>query len=165
MSSADSNGQDEVLKSLRLAADVADAAEQYAQKRGLTFSDVVEAGLRQQIGWRPNPMFELVEAIAKDLRRRFPTKRGFPPDVTLDVFHRVKANRRTWNLYQAAIAGPDGSTSDVARDSVHRRVGKTVKAVLDAEVVGRSADLGSESLIKTHALLAPRRRTAKKEPR
>jgi hypothetical protein len=158
----DPDGRDEILKSLRLPADLAGAAEQRARERGLTFSDLVEAGLRQQVGWPTNPMFDLIEVITEDLLERFPHKRGFPQDVTLDVFRGVRAEKRLWKLYEAATTAPDGKPSDLAKDTLHRRIGKTVKAVLDANVVGRSVELGDDELIKTHALLVPAARSARK---
>jgi hypothetical protein len=146
----------EVTKSLRLAADLAEAAEQRAAELGLTFSDLVEAGLRRAVGWSPNAVTEFVEACADALKARYPNRQGFPQTVTLDVFREIRSDERLRALYDAAIRDSRDEVSDLARDSVHRRIGKMVKAVLDARVIGRSVPLdASVELIKTHALLVP----------
>lgn len=150
------------MKSVRLPADLATEAERLARELGLTFSDLVEAGLRRQIGWRPNSTVELLAACAESLRDRYPQGRSFPQDVTRELFREVQTVKRLRGLYDAAVAGPDGKISEALRDVLHRRVGKMVKAVLDAEVIGRSLAINAAGeLIKTHALLSAKRKRAK----
>jgi len=144
-------------KSVRLPADLAAEAERRADELGLAFSDLVEAGLRRQVGWPANATIELLEACADSLRSMFPKRQRFPQDVTLKMFRSIRLNGRLRAIYDAAILGPDGKVSELSRDAVHRRLGKMVKAVLDAEVIGRSAPVeAGVELIRTHALLAPK---------
>lgn len=99
-------------------------------------------------------MLDLLEAIAASLQDKYPTRTGFPQHVTLDVFRQIEADPYWNSLYAAEIHGPDRAISEAARATANRRIGKTVKAALGAQVVGTSPHLDGE-LIKTHALLVP----------
>lgn len=143
-----------VNKTVRLTEAMVDAAERWGSALGLTFADVVELALIRHLGLDDDPSFELVVAVRDYLLEKYPDRLGFPQDVTLEVFKHIRDDRELRALYaQAVAAGPD---KDQAVASLHRRLGKAVKLVLNATVVGRSLPLDPEQfLITTHALLIP----------
>lgn len=147
---------DQVTKSVRLQRSLVDKAEGLAEKLGLTFGDIVETALRREFNMEGNPRTDLLRQVAQWLLEQYPDKKGFPSSVTRLVFRHIQEDHAFRSLYDAAITGPDGSTDEGLRWTLHRLVGQTVSRVLNAKVIGRSVELepGNE-LIKTHALLEP----------
>lgn len=143
-----------VNKTVRLTEAMVDAAERWGSALGLTFTDVVELALISHLNLAGNPSFELVEAVRDYLLGKYPERLDFPQDVTLEVFKHIRDDTKLRALYEQALAaGPD---REEAVASLHRRLGKAVKLVLNATVVGRSLPLDPvEFLITTHALLIP----------
>ena len=75
-------------------------------------------------------------------------------DVTLEVFRHLRGDEALRARYLAAIDRGDGFADESLRSTLHRRIGKRVKAVLGAEVVGRSLPLDpAVELIRSFALL------------
>jgi len=145
-----------VNKTVRLRHDVVDAATARADELGITFTNLVESALRHFLDLGGNAPFELLEKVRDHLIALYPDRRGFPRDVTLEVFRAIRDDQDLWRLYVAATRDPDGEIETSARDSLHRRIGRTVKVVLGARVVGRSLLLDPEvELISSHALLEP----------
>lgn len=143
-------------KTVRLPAHVVRAANTRAAELGLTFTDVVEVALRDHLGLGGNAAFDVLEQVRDHLMAAYPDRQGFPRDVTLDVFKHLRAEPTLWALYTDAIRGADGELATAARDSLHRRIGRAVKVVLNATVIGRSQPLDPEvELICSHALLEP----------
>ena len=143
-------------KTIRLPAAMAELAEQAAIDEGLTFNDIVEIAVAKHLGLPLNPAFELLEAVRDYLQAEYPPGGAFPQDVTRRVFRHLRTNKKLWAKYLAAIEGKDGQADERLRGAVHRRIGKRVKAVLGAVVVGRSLPLDpAVELIRSHALLAP----------
>lgn len=143
-------------KTMRLPESLVTAAESWGEDLGLTFTDVVEHALRRLLGVEEDPAFELVVAVRDRLAARYPDGRGFPQDVTLEVFREIRDDAELRTLYDRAVA--TGEDRDTTLASLHRRLGRTVKQVLGATVVGRSLPLDpNEVLIQSHALLAPSR--------
>ena len=144
-----------VLKSLRLPSAVVDGIEQIAAETGLTFSDVVEVALRKELNMPVNALHELILEASAWLRSRYPTGTQFPQDVTLRTVHQIRDEPVLRALYDGAVSNGSGSVDPDARHVVHRQVGRMVKRVLGARVVGRSNPLDpSVHLISSHALLA-----------
>ncbi len=147
---------EQVVKSVRLPRQVVEATELKAVSLGLTFADIVEAGLRKEIGMDANPRMELLKQIAQWLTNQYPNKDSFPQDVTLSVFRQIRDDLAIRKDYQAAITDPSGKENDDLRWTLHRQIGQCVRRVLDARVIGRSVELDPKvELIKTHALLVP----------
>jgi len=143
-------------KTLRLPSDLVQAAEVRAEEIGLNLSDIVEAALAEHLGLPRNQSFEVLAAVRDHLLARYPRRQGFPRDVTLTVFRHIQTDPGLQSLYRSAVVDPDGSLDETARDSLHRRIGKLVKQVLRARVVGRSLPLDpAVELIRSHALLEP----------
>ncbi len=141
-----------VTKTVRLPQALVEAAEAAALELGLTFNDMVEEALASHMQMPANKGHAVLMAVRDHLVQTYPNQRGFPQDVTLDVFRRIQSDKHLWSLYQAAV----GPNDEAARDSLHRKIGKAVKAVLGARVVGRSLPLDpAVELIRSHALLAP----------
>ena len=145
-----------ITKTTRLPAAVASAADLRAADLGITFTDVVEMALRSFLELDGNPSFELLEWVRDDLVGRYPDHKGFPRDVTLEVFREIRRSTEAWKLYVAATHDEAGDLVTPARDSLHRRIGRATKIVLRATVVGRSLPLDpTTELISSHALLEP----------
>lgn len=145
-----------IVKTVRLTPEVVEASAARAAELGLTFSDLVEAAMGQFLGVR-DPAFDVLEAVRGRLLDQYPDRKDFPQNVTLTVFQTIRADPGIWSLYEEAVNDDDGKLVIRARDSLHRRIGKAVKTVLDAEVVGRSLPLDAEvELINSHALLVPK---------
>lgn len=141
-----------VTKTVRLPEPLAEAAEAAALQLGLTFNDIVEVALSIHLKMPANKGHAVLIAVRDHLVAAYPNQRGFPQDVTLDVFRRIQSDKHLWSLYQAAV----GPNDEAARDSLHRKIGKAVKAVLGAKVDGRSLPLDpAVELIRSHALLSP----------
>ena len=146
----------QVVKSVRLPRQVVEATERKAVSLGLTFADVVEAGLRKEIGMDINPRTDMLKQVASWLTTQFPNKDNYPQDVTLSVFRQIRADKAILEVYKAAITDPSGQKSDDLRWTLHRQIGQCVRRVLGARVIGRSVELDPKvELIKTHALLVP----------
>ncbi len=143
-------------KTLRLPSDLVQAAQARAEETGLNLSDMVEAALAEYLGLPRNQGFAVLEAVRTHLLQRYPRRQTFPQDVTLRVFRHIQTDEALQALYRAAVMDPDGALDETARDSLHRRIGKLVKQVLRARVVGRSLPLDpTVDLVRSHALLAP----------
>ena len=143
-------------KTLRLPSDLIEAAEQRAADIGLNLSDIVEAALAEHLGLPRNRAFAVLEAVRDHLLDRYPRRQGFPRDVTLTVFRHIQTDAQLSELYRSAVQLPSGEVDERARDSLHRRIGRLVKQVLRAQVVGRSLPLDPAiELIRSHALLEP----------
>lgn len=139
-----------VTKTVRLPDPLAEAAEAAALQLGLTFNDIVEVALSSHLQMPANKGHAVLMAVRDHLVETYPIQRGFPQDVTLEVFRHIQSDKHLWSLYQAAV----GQDDEAARDSLHRKIGKAVKAVLGAKVVGRSLPLDpAVELIRSHALL------------
>lgn len=143
-------------KTIRLPSALVDATEARADEIGLTFSDVVEDALTAHLGLPRNASFEVLEDVRAFLLDRYPQRTGFPRDVTLEVFLHLRDEPDARRRYRSALSGGTGGSDESLRASLHRRVGKAVKQVLGARVVGRSLPLDpDEVLIQSHALLEP----------
>ena len=143
-----------VTKTVRLPETLAVAVENCGADLGLTFTDVVERALRAHLGLPTDPALDLMAQIRLRLRARYPDLTGFPQDVTLEVFKDIRDLKPLRELYDRAL--DSGGDAEEALASLHRRIGKGVKLVLKATVVGRSLPLNAEEvLIQTHALLVP----------
>jgi hypothetical protein len=82
--------------------------------------------------------------------------KSFPQNVTLQVFRQIRSDKTLFKKYQKAIANSERQPDDQKQAQVNRRIGKMVKRVLKAKVIGRSLPLNrKEELIETHALLEP----------
>ncbi len=138
-------------KTIRLPSEVVTAAVHRAEELGLTFTHIVEVALREHLGLDDDPAYKLVLDIRDYLRESYTD--DFPQDVTLRVFHRIQSNEEWAALYLRALEGDD---RDRLLAALHRRIGKAVRLILGAKVIGRSLPLDPvENLIKSHALLAP----------
>ena len=74
------------------------------------------------------------------------------------MFHRIRDFSHWRADYEQLIRGVDGDADYDALVALHRRIGRLVLRILNAEVVGRSDPLDpAEHLIKSHALLRPKR--------
>jgi len=145
-----------VAKSIKLPRELVDAVEHRANELGLTFADVLEAGLRKEVNMPTNPRTDLLTQVGQWLLEQYPDKKGFPAEVTLTVFRKIKADSSFWTVYEAAITNSSGEEDESLRWTLHRQIGQAVRRVLDAQVIGRSVELDPEvELIKTHALLVP----------
>jgi hypothetical protein len=138
-------------KTIRLPSEVVTAVVQRAEELGLTFTHIVEVALRDHLSLDDDPAYKLVLNIRDHLRHSYDD--DFPQDVTLRVFQRIKSNQEWAALYERALSGNDREKVLVA---LHRRIGKAVRLILGAEVIGRSLPLDpAKYLIKSHALLVP----------
>ncbi len=145
-----------VMKSLRLPRQLVEEAERRAGVLGLTFADIVEAGLRREVGMEPNVRTQLLKDLADLLIGLYPSRKGFPPDVTLEVIRRMRADTALMSAYDKAIRDTEGRIDEGAKAVLHRQIGQLVKRVLNARVIGRSTPLDPEvELIRTHAVLVP----------
>ena len=145
-----------ITKTVRLSSTIVDPAEVKADQLGLNFNDIVEIAMAAYLGLAKNRSFALLEAVRDYLLKTYPDRKGFPQDVTLTVFKHIRANKKMWRIYKEATTDEDGNFDESARDSLHRRIGKAVKTVLGAKVVGRSLPLDpAKELIRSHALLEP----------
>jgi acetylornithine deacetylase/succinyl-diaminopimelate desuccinylase-like protein len=145
-----------MTKTIRLPVGLVRLAEARAAELGLAFNDIVEKAMTTHFDLPHNPSFDVLEAVRDHLQSQYPDRRGFPQDVTLEVFHHIQADEHLRSLYDAATTDEDGQAVDSLRGSLHRRIGRSVKAVLGAKVVGRSLPLDPEKdLISSHALLEP----------
>jgi hypothetical protein len=146
----------DVVMTVRLPREVVDAAEAKAGELGVTLGDLIDAGLRRELGMKPNPKLQFLLDVAERLRADVPNRKSFRSDVTLQVFHAIRDDASLRSSYDQLISGPDGTINDRAKEDIHRKVGKLVPRVLGAKVMGRSLPLDpAVHLIKTHALLAP----------
>jgi hypothetical protein len=146
----------QVLKSLRLPAELVAEAEIRAQRLGLTLADLVEAGLRNELGDSVEPRIELLKRLATWVASTYPSRTGFPHNVTLLVIREMQSDEGLLELYRAATERPDPKAQKKAQSFLHRQVGLMVKRVLNACVIGRSNPLDPEvELIRSHALLVP----------
>lgn len=151
------NMSDKCVKSVRIDRDLADRAATEADVLGVTFSELVAVSLKRTLGEEPEPGYVFAQEIAFWLRENYGTG-DFPEDVTLRVFHRIRDFPQWRAEYQQLIRGIDGGVDYDALIALHRRIGRLVLRVLDAEVIGRSEPLDPEEhLIKSHALLRPKR--------
>ena len=148
--------KDHVIKSVRLSRSLVDVVERHAVELGLTFADIVDAGLRKEVGMAVNARTEVLKGVAEWLRDNYPNKKNFPQNVTLLVFRHIQSDPTLSRDYAAAIRDDDGSVEKYRRQTLHRLVGQAVRRVLDAKVIGRSIELDPDvELIQTHALLEP----------
>jgi hypothetical protein len=144
-----------VSKTVRLPEDLLDAAEVRAEELGVTLTDVLIDALAKELSMPRDPSTALATEVSDVISAAFDPL-AFPPDVTLQIFRRIRDDGRLRPLYDEAIRGPGGSASRPRRASVHRRIGRLVKRRLRGKVVGRSAPLDpSVELIESHALLEP----------
>ena len=146
----------QIMKSVRLPKALVDAVEQRAEVLGLTFADLVEAGLRQEVGMKPNPRTQLLKDLALLVMGLYPKRTGFPPEVTLLIVRAMRADSALVGMYDVAIRNAKGRVDEGLKAVLHRQIGQMVKRVLGATVIGRSNPLDpAVELIKTHALLVP----------
>ncbi len=144
------------MKTVRVARDVLEAAQAKADELGVTLNDIIDAGLRKELGMKPNPKLQFLSDVAERLRADFPSKKAFPNDVTLRVFHAIRDDPGLRSSYEQLIGARGGGINEQAKEDIHRQIGKLVPRVLGAKVMGRSLPLDpAVHLIKTHALLAP----------
>ena len=144
------------VKSVRIDRGLAERAAAEADTLGITFSEFVAVSLKQSLGEEPEPECAFSRTIAAWLREDYGAGE-FPEDITLRVFHRIRDFRSWRRSYQELIRGLDGEVDYDALIALHRRIGRLVLRVLNAEVVGRSEPLDPEEhIIKSHALLRPK---------
>ena len=147
---------EQVVKSVRLERKLVEAVDKRAGELGLTFADLVDAGLRREVGMGTNARTDVLRAVADWVRGQFPDQRGFPTDVTLLAVRAMRKDAATLADYDAAIRDAKGDVNEELRGILHRLIGQTVRRVLDAKVIGRSNPLDPcVELITTHALLEP----------
>lgn len=140
----------------RIDRGLAERAGAEADVRAITFSEFVAFSLKQTLGEEMDPEYAFAREIAVWLRKNYSVEK-FPEDVTLRVFHRIRDFPQWRGNYRELIRGTDGEADCDVRIALHRRIGRLVLRVLDAEVVGRSEALDPEEhIIKSHALLRPR---------
>lgn len=145
-----------VTRTIRLRAALVRAADQDANELGLSFNDIVDRALAAHLQMPHHPAFDLLQAIRGLLLEKYPDRLRYPQTVTLEVFRDIRARKDLWSLYEAATTDEEGRPSEPLRDALHRRIGRAVKAILGAKVVGRSLPLDPEKeLIRSHALLQP----------
>ena len=105
-----------------------------------------------------NPRIELSGELAILLNQLYPNQTGFPQDVTLQTVRTVRDDPNLRRLYDEAIRDQAGEIDVTQKEILHRLIGRTIRRVLNADVIGRSVELDpNEELIKTHALLVPSR--------
>lgn len=130
-----------------------DESRLYAQTLGVTFTDLIDFALRAALGQEPNPATALLQLLAQYLEDHYLD--GFPENITQVVFHHVRDDDEANELYTKAIS-TEGAVDPAKRDRVHRKVGRTVCAVLNAEPVGLVTKLDPEvNLVQGFTLLAP----------
>ena len=150
--------KEQTNKSVRLPCSLIEAAELAAEEQGLSFSDIVEAGLRKELRMKDNPRIGLLRDLSAWLQRRYPRKTGFPTDITREVFLQIHNDDGLYQSYDETLRNEQGQIDESNRSVIHRQIGQQVRRTLDAKVIGRSLEIENPTeLIKTHALLVPQR--------
>jgi len=145
-----------MTRTIRISQEVAEVALAYAGTKGVSLSFLVEAALASYLGLSERRAFEVLEAICEYLMERYPDRRGFDEKVTLEVFHWLRDDPRAERLYVAATTDDEGRPDSTARASLHRKIGRLVKTVLQAQVIRRSGPLDpKEHLVRSFTLLEP----------
>lgn len=145
------------VKTLRMPRDLADRVGCETERLGITFTDFMLYATRRALGETGDMSFELLKELSAWVEYTF-NKDNFPQDVTLRVFHHIRDTQELRGRYERLITRDSGDRDWDALSRLHRRIGRLVKRVLDAEVVARSLPLDpGEHLIKSHALLKPRK--------
>lgn len=146
-----------ILRTFRLDPRLVKRVEEHADQLGLSFTDVLETALAREVNLRDGraDAAELLREITAFVGATY-SPQSFPEDITRIVFERICGEEALRQLYDAAIVRDDGHVDEHKRAELHRRIGRLVKRLLDASVVGRSETLDREEhLIETHALLQP----------
>ena len=150
-----------IVKTIRISSELADRANEKAAQMGSNFSSFVSKALEFYLKNLPKNYAEidefknaeeiLIDAIKVFLDNKYPDKKNFGMDVTLEVFNYIQNNNEIKQLYDNATKG-----SNELREGLNRNIGKAVKNHLNAVVRGRSNPIHDPcSLIKTYALLEP----------
>ena len=143
------------LRTIRMPVSIVEAAQTKADAMGITFNDLVVHALCRLLGLSRCDPVPFLSSLSDWVLSEF-SPDCFPEDVTLKVFRHIRQAPELFARYRALIDDSDGRRDERAKGGLHRRIGKVVKNVLRARVVGRSAPLNpEEDLIKSHALLRP----------
>lgn len=142
-------------KTVRLPDALLAAAEARAADLGVTFTDVLADALAKELSMTRDPSIVLLTQLSAFITQTF-DPRSFPPDATLITVRHVRDDVGLRGPYEQAIRDAGGAVDQNQKGSIHRRIGRLVKRLLGAKVIGRSAPLDpSVELIESHALLAP----------
>lgn len=150
-----------IVKTIRISSELADRANEKAAQMGSNFSSFVSKALEFYLKNLPKNYAEinefknaeelLIDAIKSFLDDKYPDKKNFSMDVTLEVFKYIQNNDEIKKLYDNVIQG-----SNELKEGLNRNIGKAVKNHLNAIVRGRSNPINTpDSLIRTYALLVP----------
>ncbi len=141
------------LRSLRMPERLFDKATAEASRQGTTFNTFVVNAVRKALG-EDDGSVQLLDAVAKWLKAKYLPRKDFPLNVTLEVFHHIRDDRRLRKLYDSIVLDRHGDRNYDALVPLHKNIGLLVKTLLNAQVVGRSLPLEpEENLIKTYSLL------------
>lgn len=141
--------------SIRFTEEMYSRVEEEAERLGWSPSDVVTYAVCKQLGMPVDPGIDLITTLKIWVEMKWGT-RNFPKDATLQIFRHIKLDPVIFDQYNKIIMGDDGQLNEQKRAYINRRIGKMVKKVLKAKVVGRSLPLDRNiELIETHALLEP----------
>ena len=154
---------EKTVRTLRISSDVAREVDDEADRLGITFTDFMVHAAQLALGRNGDPAIDFLKSLSRWIEKTY-DKTFFPADVTLQVFHHIRDDAQFRHQYDALTTTETGEKDWDAVISLHRRIGRMVKRVLNARVVARSLPLDPEEhLIKTHALLAPRSSERNKE--
>lgn len=143
------------ILTLRVPTELAENVDTEASRLGITVTDFMAYAARCVLGEPPDPAIRFLMELSKWIEATF-DKQAFPSDVTLRVFHHIRDTEEFRGQYNVLIKNEHGARDPSAVTSLHRRIGRLVKRVLNAEVIARSVPLNpDEHLVTTHALLVP----------
>mgnify|MGYP000468797583 CR=1 FL=1 len=145
------------IKSVRLPIEIIEAVEYEARQRGVTFTDVVESGLRKELNLAPNPTVALLIALKQLIEHDYPNKSRFPQDITRRIFLKLRDEPELRALYDAAIACDDPENLEHKRN-LHRQLGLHIKRIFGAKVLRKTVPVKApDELIRVYSLLVPAR--------
>ncbi len=141
------------LRSLRMPERLFDKAAAEASRQGVAFNTFVVNAVRKALG-EDDGSVQLLDAVAKWLKAKYPPLKAFPLNVTLEVFHHIRDDKKLRTLYDGIVLDRKGDKNYDALVPLHKNIGLLVKTLLNAKVIGRSLPLDpEENLIKTYSLL------------
>ena len=143
------------MKSLRLEDSIVEKINLKCNDIGMSFNDYVLYAINVQLGIEDDNSMDLLQLLAKWIRENY-KEDSFPDNITLQTFHHLRDTKELKKIYDKIVITKKGKKNDVARISLHRRIGRMVKTILKAKVKGRSIPLDqSEHLIQTFSFLEP----------
>ncbi len=145
-----------ITKSLRLEENIVQQINTKCDEIGMSFNDFILYALNVQFGIENDNSLELLKLLAQWIRKHY-SKDSFPDDITLRVFHQIRDSEQLSKIYNSIIYGEKKLKNIQLMISLHRRIGRMVKMILNAKVKARSIPLDPElNLIKTYSLLEPK---------